>query len=351
LAYSLILVYKIIWRDRLIIVTLFYQEGNEACNLAKKQLESLQSDISHQLVIVNIDKDPSLLAKYRDSIPMVKVGPYTLVHPFTREELKVTLAASADREKSIELINIKQGKSKALPKKTVTRADRFTLWFSQWYIWVFCLMIGFFVGIPFMAPVFMKINLIIPAKVIYAVYSPLCHQYAFRSWFLFGEQSFYPRKLAGFTKIKTYDDISGTKELDSLQAKKFDGNSIVGYKVALCERDVAIWGSLFLFALFFQLTGRKIKPYRWAIYIWVILGLVPIGIDGVSQLPSILGTFGLPWLPIRESTPLLRTLTGSLFGLSTGFYLFPQMEETIQDTRRMILHKIAVIMQLNPPSN
>jgi len=55
-------------------------------------------------------------------------------------------------------------------------------------------------------------------------------------------------------------------------------------------------------------------------------------------------------LIIRESTPLLRTITGSLFGLTTGWYLFPLLEESMKDARRLVLSKMAVVKSLNGES-
>jgi uncharacterized membrane protein len=121
----------------------------------------------------------------------------------------------------------------------------------------------------------------------------------------------------------------------------------VGYKVALCERDVAIYGSLALFAILFMLSGRKIKPLPW--YLWVVFGLIPIGVDGLSQLPSVIQQ--LPdWLIMRESTPVLRTLTGMLFGLTTAWYLFPTIEESMREARQMLTRKMAVVSQLERAS-
>ena len=54
-----------------------------------------------------------------------------------------------------------------------------------------------------------------PADVIYTLYSPFCHQFAFRSIFIFGEQPFYPRGAAdsAYTPFEEYaaqsDVISG----------------------------------------------------------------------------------------------------------------------------------------------
>ena len=163
---------------------------------------------------------------------------------------------------------------------------------------------------------------------------------AFRSWFIFGEQTFYPRALAGIEGVLTYEDITGQTQVNIREAQKFVGNDIVGYKVAFCERDIAIYGSMLLFTLFFILSGRRIKSLPW--YIWVAIGLIPIGIDGVSQLPG-LATSLPSWLPMRESTPMLRTITGTLFGITTAWYLFPLIEESMRETAMILTEKKAYL--------
>ena len=42
---------------------------------------------------------------------------------------------------------------------------------------------------------------------------------------------------------------------------------------------------------------------------------------------------GWPFWEYRESTPLLRTLTGALFGFSTAWFGFPLIEESMAETR------------------
>jgi hypothetical protein len=68
----------------------------------------------------------------------------------------------------------------------------------------------------------------------------------------------------------------------------------------------------------------------------------------VSQLPSVVAN--LPnWLLIRESSPFLRTLTGGMFGWMTAWYLFPMIEETMRETRRIMQRKFAVAEQIKGP--
>jgi uncharacterized membrane protein len=183
-----------------------------------------------------------------------------------------------------------------------------------------------FLFVAFLAPVLMKLGFEQPARFIYWIYDAFCHQLTFRSWFLFGPQTFYPRELAGIQNVITYEKATGDFQLDLMFAREFFGNDFMGYKVALCQRDVAIYGSLLLCGLFFQLSGKKIKPLPW--YLWVIFGLLPIGFDGITQFGG-LGISFLSWLPIRESTPLLRSVTGLLFGITTSLFMFPMIEENM----------------------
>jgi uncharacterized membrane protein len=165
---------------------------------------------------------------------------------------------------------------------------------------------------------------------------------------LFGEQSYYPLAEAGLSNIRTFEDITGFEDLHNpaaysrLQARQFTGNEEVGYKMALCERDIAIYSGIFLFGLFYAATQRRIKPLHWIL--WVLIGMGPIGLDGFSQLFSQMDwQFLLSFLPYRESTPLLRTLTGALFGITTAWFAYPYMEESFSETRQFFIKKFAAI--------
>jgi uncharacterized membrane protein len=55
-------------------------------------------------------------------------------------------------------------------------------------------------------------------------------------------------------------------------------------------------------------------------WLFVLIGVLPIGLDGFSQLFS-QPPFNL--IPFRESTWWLRFITGSLFGASVAWLIFP----------------------------
>jgi uncharacterized membrane protein len=216
-----------------------------------------------------------------------------------------------------------------------TKSDGISLWLSRHYLAVINVVIFIYLAVPFLAPTLMKVGADAPAVVIYKAYSFVCHQIAFRSWFLFGEQAVYPRAEAGINGILTYQQATGMDGRDLLAARAFVGNEQLGYKVALCERDVAIYGGILLFGILFALMGRKIKSIHWAI--WIIFGILPIALDGVSQLIS---QPPMGFIPFRESTPLLRTLTGFLFGFLTAWFGYPYVEESMKENRKYLEAKL-----------
>ena len=72
-------------------------------------------------------------------------------------------------------------------RSRVITANRWIYRFSRYWLLIFSLMYGLFVGMPFLAPVLMQIGWQGSAKVIYFAYSWLCHQMPQRSFFMFGQ--------------------------------------------------------------------------------------------------------------------------------------------------------------------
>ena len=69
---------------------------------------------------------------------------------------------------------------------------------------------------------------------------------------------------------------------------RYVGNPEIGYKVAICERDVAIYGSIFLGGLLFGVArsyfarrGRRVPKLPVKVY---LILLIPMVVDGVTQL-------------------------------------------------------------------
>ena len=307
-------------------------------------LEQVSKDHPHDLHVVDIDKSPALLEEYAEKAPVLDIGVFRLVSPFDRAEIEFGFQKAEERLREA-ITQENDGMVKRITEPVrFTKSDRFSRWFSNHYMVFLNLFTGLYVLFAFMAPVFMKIGWEAPAKVIYKAYSPLCHQLAFRSFFLFGAQPYYPRELAGMDGVIAYGQATGFNEYDLDTARDFLGNDAMGYKVALCERDIAIYSAMLLFGLIYGLTGRKIKPLPWLL--WILIGLGPIGLDGFSQLLSQTGWGIFSWLPLRESTPFLRALTGACFGLATAWFGYPYIEESVQENRRDMELKYAVSEQI-----
>lgn len=210
----------------------------------------------------------------------------------------------------------------------VIAIDRALLRFARHWLAVFNLVVALYVGLPFLAPALMVTDHPRAARMIYSAYKPFCHQFAFRSWFLFGERLTYPRDV--FTKY------TGIDSEDLWAARAYVGDERVGYKVAFCERDVAIYGGVLILGLLYGATGKRLPAIGWLP--WLLIGILPIAIDGFSQL------FSQPpynlWA-YRESTALLRTVTGFLFGAMNVWLAYPYVKESMALTESELAAKLA----------
>jgi len=136
----------------------------------------------------------------------------------------------------------------------------------------------------------------IPADALYAAYHFTCHQWAFRSFFFFGQQPIYSQQSLAEQGIDPFS---------------FTGNPNLGWKMAFCERDLAIYLGLLLVGLVYA-QRCDLRPSGFILYGVLIL---PMALDGFTQL------FG--W---RESTWELRVGTGLLFGLASAWLVLPRLD-------------------------
>jgi len=220
------------------------------------------------------------------------------------------------------------------------------------------LALALYVGLPMLAPVLMNAGLTGPAALLYRVYSPMCHQLASRSFFLFGEQIAYPREIAGsrLTPIEAF--MPGLPEFTEASAdpaewatflwpaRRFVGNEQMGYKMALCQRDISIYATMVAGGLVYGLLRRRGRIRPMPFWLFLLVGIGPIALDGFSQLFSqfFVGTQldALARLfPLRESSPLLRSLTGALFGLSIVWLVYPRLDAQFSMTADDISRRLA----------
>lgn len=164
-------------------------------------------------------------------------------------------------------------------------------------------LVGIFVSLPLVAPALMAAGLTDAANSIYAAYHLVCHQWAFRSYFLFGAQPEYGHDLlAGLVGASATYGFVGSPEL--------------GYKVAFCQRDVAIYLAVLAGGLAYARWRERIPTLGIVGYGLLIL---PMALDGLTQVVG--------W---RESTVELRTLTGALFGLASVWLIYPRIDAVFE---------------------
>lgn len=136
--------------------------------------------------------------------------------------------------------------------------------------------------LPLLAPIFAYFGFRKVTDIIYELYSFFCHQKAHRSMFIFDEQC------------------------------------------AWCVRDTFIWSTLtvvWIMALInFNNSFDSIK-LRTA-----FLFCLPMALDGGIQLiASVFFIYYGGEAPFYESTNTIRAITGSMFGIGLGMYLFPKV--------------------------
>ena len=239
---------------------------------------------------------------------------------------------------------------------------------SRRWLTVVIVALTLYVGLAFAAPTLMHLGLTGPGELLYRLYGPFCHQFAFRSFFLYGDQPAYPREISGTALLPfepfaaaspafleryaywygiindgrepgtvTRADLAVMSPALELAAKDFYGTAQMGYKAALCQRDVAIYGALLLGALLYRVpvVRRRLRPAPW--WLFAFLGLGPVGIDGMSQLISY---YPFEWWPARETLPIFRAVTGALFGIMFAWAFLPRLDRSFAETARQLTRQL-----------
>src|SRR5438067_3024388 len=93
---------------------------------------------------------------------------------------------------------------------------------------------------------------------------------------------------------------------------------ILGHQLGLCARNLSIYASMFLGSLVFVLSKKRLPGIPW--WIWILM-LLPMAWDGITQM------FG--W---RESTWILRIVTGTSFGLGNIWFVLPLIQKSLVET-------------------
>ena len=176
-------------------------------------------------------------------------------------------------------------------------------WISKHWLLVVNISIGSLIVLPVLAPILMHLGLTGIGNFIYVLFKASCHQLPERSFFLFGPQPVY-----------TVSQLSAM--IGGVVPQRYVGSPDLGFKIAVCERDVAIYGSMLLTGLVFGFY-RRIKT-------------LPLKVFGLLVLPMLVDGFG-QLLGFWSSTWQSRVITGGLFGIACIWLAYPYLQKGMQE--------------------
>jgi uncharacterized membrane protein len=225
-------------------------------------------------------------------------------------------------------------------------ANRVVYQLARHWIVVFAVLAGLYAGLPWLAPVFMRLGWTPAGEAVYAFYSTQCHQLPQRSYFLFGPQPMY-----SLGQIQT--QIGPTNS--PLVLRQFIGNATMGWKVAWSDRMVAMYTGLLLFGLLYWPLRKRLRPLPW----WGFgLFMLPLLADGLTHMVSDVAGLGQgfrdsnAWLAALTSNSLpaafyagdalgsfnswMRLVSGAFFALGIVWLAFPYFEQMMADAAAQI---------------
>ncbi len=209
------------------------------------------------------------------------------------------------------------GAAPATPRRGATvwerRLRHGTRWIARHWLAFLSAGMAVFVALPVAAPILAAAGHADLSGAIYFVYRAACHQLPHHSWFLFGRQWTYT-----WAEVQPHTGVPADREILAFHHPIRDAE--LGYQLAICERDMGIWVAMLATTVVLALRRRPLPgplPIRW-----YALALIPMGIDGFTQL--------LGW---RTSTPLLRSVTGAVFGAATALLIVPYLDQGFRDLR------------------
>lgn len=185
-------------------------------------------------------------------------------------------------------------------------------WLADHWLYVVALAVAVYVALAFAAPALAMLGWESPSAGLYFLFRLACHQLPYRSWFIGGEAASYD-----WIAVRDHLGLADGQQWSTYHQPVRD--PVMGYQVALCQRDVAVFTAFILAALALAVVRRRraIRPLPFA---WLVLASAPAAVDGLTQLPG--------W---RESTPGLRTLTGALFGAAVALFTLPMIDEGLRE--------------------
>jgi uncharacterized membrane protein len=229
----------------------------------------------------------------------------------------------------------------AQPRNLSVAANEMVYWFGRHWLLVVTALWALYAGLPWLAPVLMKLGFTGAGNLIYTIYSTQCHQLPQRSFFLFGSKPMY-----SLAEIQAAWQRTNNPAI----LRQFDGNAIMGWKVAWSDRMVSMYTSILAGGLVYGLFRRRLRPLPvWAYALFAM----PMVLDGGTHLISDLAGIGQgfrdsnAWLVALTGGSLpsafyagdalgsfnewMRLITGVLFGIGTVWLAYPYLAQAFGD--------------------
>jgi len=231
------------------------------------------------------------------------------------------------------------------------RLNHIVYWLSRHWLFPISVLIGIWVGLPWLAPLFMQMGWVSTGNLIYLIYSSQCHQLPQRSFFLFGNQPMY-------SLAEVHESWQNTN--NPVILRQFIGEAGMGWKVAWSDRMVFMYTTILLWGALFWFLKKRLKPLpMWGL----VLFLLPMAIDGFTHVISdFTAGIGLgfrdsnAWLAeltnhtfpatfyvgdsLGSFNSWMRLFTGLLFGLGIVWTLYPRLHSGFTGTASRIEKKL-----------
>jgi len=289
-------------------VTVYTKPACHLCEDVLAILDRLAPQYDLQVTEVNILDDMALYEAYHLEIPVVDIEDGRLGRlkaPIDEAELRMAF--------SIARHGMPGGGSVIPPPKREPAIDRLARYIGRHWLRLVSIVLGVFVGLPWLAPVFADLGWWDLANPIYTAYALTCHQLPERAGVVFG------------------------------------------YQVGFCYRNTALYGGTFLFGLLYAAAlrggnsrrglpglGWMKTPLPW----WgAALFALPMAVDGVTHMlglrdmtdmmadPSF-GAFYIGSQPFSLNW-WLRIITGLLAALGAVWFAYPRMERAVEESENM----------------
>ena len=170
-----------------------------------------------------------------------------------------------------------------------------------------------YVILAFIAPISLKLGYPNFANPLYSTFEKFCHQRVERSLFIFGEKSFY-----SILELKEKQYLPQTNN-DEVYLEyfghDFNGNEEVGYKVAICIRDVGLYLAFGISLIILSFKNKVTFLNRYE-YLLIAPIFIDIGLQLIIEINKLDGIY-----LVYENNIEKRIVTGILAGVGCALLL------------------------------